>query len=195
MPRSSPKTNGPVADQHVKTMKNEFRHLGCSDVNQEWVDAVNASRSTLETVDKPVTIESQREYICAIERDPGKKIYGLFMDGTLVGTCGVQLPGTLPDVGYLVFPPYRGQGYATEMIRRAAEIYRCCMSTADVGNVPALRAALSAGAWACRSGRHWIWIIFDEKIRIGKKHINEIHLKGLTELEESMARIKKSLQI
>ena len=76
--------------------------------------------------DEPLTVAERRERIAGWQPlwDAGDRIYGMFVDGEVVGGCGLHArlgPGGL-EIGYWVRVGRTGRGYATEASRLLTDI-------------------------------------------------------------------------
>ena len=75
----------------IKDASCEFRTINEIDVSQEYIDGLNEQNEYIENIPGEVSFYSQKKYIKDIINSKNDSICGLFFDGELVGTAGIQL--------------------------------------------------------------------------------------------------------
>jgi RimJ/RimL family protein N-acetyltransferase len=66
----------------------------------------------------PYGIADAEQFVATINRRDGEACFGIFRDGTLIGTCGIEpRADDAAELGYWLGVPYRGRGFATEAAR------------------------------------------------------------------------------
>lgn len=65
----------------------------------------------------PYRVADAREWIGAANIQAGERSFVIERDGTVIGSCGLELRRDLPEIGYWLGVPYWGKGYATEAVR------------------------------------------------------------------------------
>lgn len=117
-----------------------LRSLDGSDVTSAYVDGLNGEDRFLETTPNEVTLESQTDYVTGINQDPGKSICGLWCDGELAGTAGVQNlsaeGGSDVTIGIFIFNQrFLGKGWGKVLV------WAICRLLLDEGGIPRVLAA------------------------------------------------------
>ncbi len=107
----------------------EFRTLNVEDVGQSYVRCLRDQRHFIDNNRDGVTVEKQWEYIKNILLSEKGTISGLFINGILIGTTGVQNieKGCLSTVGVFVLEKeMRGKGYGKALIWAACKLTNAC---------------------------------------------------------------------
>ena len=129
--------------------ENSFRALSTSDVNQEYVDTLKNDIGFIENAN--VTLSSQRSYVDEIRSSPSQILCGLFRNGVLAGTSGIQINNNVATIGILVFDNYRGLGLGTTLVWSASVFAAELLSVttlaagAKANNVPSLKSFTRCG--------------------------------------------------
>lgn len=116
-----------MTSRHIETQRLILRPLGVG-------DAVHFARllgpdpeavRQMAQMPDPCTEEAAREWIEA-RLGPGGYVFAILRraDGEFLGIAGFGGPADMPEVGYWMGAPYRGQGFATEAIRALVEYAR-----------------------------------------------------------------------
>ena len=115
------------------------KSISSSDVTSEYVSSLRSNSQILKYADKSCDMQSQATYIDEIRANPRSCIVGLFIDGKLIGTCGIQeiISEDLSSVGVFLFESVpRGQGWGytllwacCELVRQESKTWRFIAST------------------------------------------------------------------
>lgn len=141
-----------------------FRTLSPDDVTDLYVSSLKVEREFISNVPRELDDQKQREYIRNIVRSADDTICGLFVDGILVGTAGIQnlfgeksievVDGVSFNctVGIFVFSKSsRGKGYGKTLVWAACtlanqsvriEKFEACMQKV---NLPSLKSFIACG--------------------------------------------------
>lgn len=125
----------------------EFRTIHESDVNQSYIKGLREQKQYIEHIPDNATISSQKNYIYEVLKSKGDTICGLFLNGELVATAGVQLSfsesflqgimplnGKLATIGIFVFNKnYRGMGLGKALVWASAYLFHECTQTKGYG--------------------------------------------------------------
>ena len=101
----------------------EFRTLMPSEVSSEYVAGLKLENRYLSHKPDQYTIESQATYVSNILDSIHDTLCGLFVDGKLMGTAGIQGVGEkeITPIGIFLFDPsIRGQGFGKVLVWSAA---------------------------------------------------------------------------
>jgi RimJ/RimL family protein N-acetyltransferase len=131
-----------------------FRTLSAEDVTDSYVSALQHQREYLTSNPESITLQWQQDYVRSILASVADTIAGLFVEGILVGTTGMQgiREGGVSTIGVFVLSPERrGRGYgktlvwaASAMIGRSVRFERVEAGT-DKSNEASLRSFLACG--------------------------------------------------
>lgn len=143
----------------------KFRTIRKADVNQEYIDGLRTQYGYIENVPSKVTLKSQKQYVNGILTSASDTICGLFMNGSLVGTAGIQLSLSnsflqnvdvpvkeLATVGIFIFNKNnRGKGFGKTMVWAATYLFHKCTGNEWFGagmekeNIPSYKSFHSCG--------------------------------------------------
>ena len=147
----------------IKNIHCEFKTLNDSNVSKEYVDGLNHQTKYIMNIPKNVSISSQRKYINNILLSERDTICGLFIDGKLVGTSGIQssisflkyieVPTEdVSTIGIFIFNNrFRGMGLGKIMVWATAYLFHYCTKKEWFGagmekeNIRSLKSFLSCG--------------------------------------------------
>ncbi len=104
-----------------------FRTLHSSDVTPEYVDALRSQHEYIDHTSPTIDIGWQRNYVAGISASAHDAICGLFMDGQLVGTAGLQNlnEGGSTTMGiFVIGARNRGQGHGKALVWAATILSR-----------------------------------------------------------------------
>ena len=174
-----------------KNFSSEFRTLLEKDVNQEYINGLKHQKEYIENIPSVVSFVSQKIYINKIINSKYDTISGLFMDGELVGTAGVQLSidkntnikfGT---IGIFIFNlNYRGIGLGKALVLASTFLHNKITNTKlfvagmEKSNTPSLKSFLSCGFQKTSEGEinYEVRLNFDQLIK--PETISKINLKN-----------------
>lgn len=129
-----------------------LRCLMPSDVNESYIESLNNEQKYLESKDRLVTTESQKQYISTINCSECCLIFGLFRRDELIATTGCQtVSGVEFTVGVFVFDKWRGQGFGKVLIWMACTLLNQVLNVVEfragmkIDNQPSLICFLSCG--------------------------------------------------
>jgi len=143
----------------------EFRSLNEQDVTVSYIDGLREQTKYLKNVPSLINMESQKEHIRNILLNKTDVICGLFMNGELVGTAGIQYSLSeifvqsfqkqidgLATIGIFVFSKkHRGVGLGKSLVWASVMLLHSCCETRWFGaemekeNTPSLNSFLSCG--------------------------------------------------
>jgi len=149
----------------IKDASCEFRTINEIDVSQEYIDGLNEQNEYIENIPGEVSFYSQKKYIKDIINSKNDSICGLFFDGELVGTAGIQLSlsesrildtvaqkAKLVTIGIFVFnKSYRGMGLGKTLVWAVTYLFHNFTKSEWFGagmekeNIPSLKSFLSCG--------------------------------------------------
>lgn len=145
-----------------------FKTLSPEDVTESYIHSLRQERGRIENNPDSITIEWQKQYIEEILSSPLDTICGLFTDGNLIGTSGIQnmgndrmsnrsiqlAVGSTYDstLGILVLDQKsRGQGYGKTLVWASCYLASQChtvkafKASVKRDNVPSLQSFLICG--------------------------------------------------
>ena len=97
----------------------EFAPIGEDDVTQNYVKGLQNQKTYIENTQADINLEKQKEYVKKIRLSKDDGMFGLFVDGDMVGSSGVQNikgPG-YTTIGIFVFDKNdRGKGYGKILV-------------------------------------------------------------------------------
>lgn len=132
----------------------EFRTLTVSDVTESYVQGLRNQREFLVNNPRGITVKKQQDYVRNVLLSDADTICGLFADGVLIGTTGVQniRKHGLSTIGVFVLEKrLRSRGYGKTLIWAACYLVNTCCGVENfVGgmkkiNIPAFKAFDSCG--------------------------------------------------
>ena len=141
----------------------EFRSLNEMNVNKDYLDGLHEQKEYIENIPYELNIAKQKEYVKEIINSDHDTICGLFLDGKLVGTSGIQLSTLLLEyidepvkdvatVGIFVFNKnLRGIGLGKTLVWASVYLFYECTQIKLFGagmqksNNPSLKSFLSCG--------------------------------------------------
>jgi hypothetical protein len=143
----------------------EFRAIQETDVNQHYVDGLNQQMEYIENISSNVSVQIQKKYIKDILSSKNNTICGLFINGEMVGTAGVQQSLSesflrnidvnvekLATVGIFIFnKKFRGMGLGKTMVWIATSLFYKCTKVEwfgagmEIENIPSHKSFLSCG--------------------------------------------------
>ena len=147
----------------LRAEKCEFRVMLPHEVTEKYIVGLREQGQYLENANKKISVPEQSAYVARILESPDDLLMGLFVEGELVGTSGIQTFGepcqegissdaSYAAMGVFVFNPSdRGKGYGKTMIW--AGVY-LLSSTLGIGtfragmerqNIPSFGTFLSCG--------------------------------------------------
>jgi RimJ/RimL family protein N-acetyltransferase len=65
----------------------------------------------------PYELADAEAWIAGVNRTADEAIFLIDIGGQIIGACGLELRGGLPEIGYWIGVPFWGSGYATEAAR------------------------------------------------------------------------------
>lgn len=134
--------------------KLDLRGITPDDVTIDYVDGLRKQKQYIENIPVNVDVESQKKYIRNINDSSGEGIFGLFVDGEMIGTAGVQeLSEDGPvSIGIFIFKEEtRGRGFGRILVWAACtavhritgtRLFRAGMKRS---NIPSFKSFLSSG--------------------------------------------------
>jgi RimJ/RimL family protein N-acetyltransferase len=133
-----------------------FRSITPDDVDEKYAEALRRQQKYIAARNDNITVEFQKNYVREIMTSQQNAICGLFVNGQLKGTSGIQSlkrNGSQPaTMGFFVLDPNeRGRGYGKAMIWAATTLatVECHINRMEAGllldNTPSLKAFLSFG--------------------------------------------------
>ena len=148
---------------NINDLNCELRTLEDIDVNQDYINGLNDQKKYIENIPSSVNISNQKKYINDILNNENDTICGLFLNGDLVGTVGVQRSFSEPflrnldvqvmelaTVGIFIFnKKFRGMGIGKAMVWAATYLFYKCTTVEwfgagmERGNVPSYKSFLS----------------------------------------------------
>ena len=147
----------------LRAGKCQFRVVLPHEVTESYIIGLRAQKRYLINTNKKISLTAQSDYVARILESPDGLLMGLFVEGELVGTSGIQTFGepcqegissdaSYAAMGVFVFNPSdRGKGYGKTMIW--AGVY-LLSSTLGIGtfragmerqNIPSFGTFLSCG--------------------------------------------------
>jgi len=149
----------------INNMDCEFRTMDEADVSKEYVDGLKEQTEYIENIPVDVSFSNQEKYVKDTINSEDDTICGLFLDGVLVGTAGIQLsysnsflknidfqPDYIATVGIFLFNKnYREMGLWKVLVWAATYLFHKCTKTEWFGagmekkNKPSLKSFLSSG--------------------------------------------------
>ena len=128
----------------------ELRGITPDDVTSDYVNGLIDQQEYL--LNRQTTIESQREYVKNINESDNDAIFGLFINGELIGTSGVQGLNGIVSIGIFIFKPeMRGKGYGKILVWASCLLinktfgYRYFFAGVKKDNVASWKAFMACG--------------------------------------------------
>jgi RimJ/RimL family protein N-acetyltransferase len=142
-----------------------FRTINETDVTQEYIDGLKEQNKYIENIPPNVSISRQQDYIKETINSKNNTICGLFLDGELVGTAGIQLSNSeiyvqdsenvinnVATIGIFVFSKScRGKGLgktlvwaSTYLLHNAIQL-EWFFAGMEIDNIPSNKSFLSCG--------------------------------------------------
>jgi hypothetical protein len=143
----------------------EFRTIHEMDVNQHYVDGLKQQKEYIENISSNVSVQTQKKYIKDILSSKNNTISGLFINGKMVGTAGVQQSLSksflrnidanvekLTTIGIFIFyKKFRGIGIGKIIVWAATYLFYKCTKVEwfgagmEIENTPSYKSFLSCG--------------------------------------------------
>ncbi len=132
----------------------ELGSIGEYDVTDHYVKALQDEKSYIHNIHTDINIEKQRAYIKKIQSSKDDGILGLFLNGSLIGTSGVQdiMGKGYTTMGIFVFnKDNRGKGYGKILVWASSwllsQTVGCTRFSAGMEktNVPSFKAFKACG--------------------------------------------------
>ena len=151
-----------------RQVRYSIRDVVVSDINATYLAALRQGSPFISGIPKQVTRESQAEYVSSISESAQNWFFGLFADGDLIATSGIQVRGVdsfltasaaatyaeprVATVGIFIFDQrYRGKGLGSVLVWSAVALHNHAKVTSLYGagmhvrNTPSLRSFLVVG--------------------------------------------------
>lgn len=149
------KLNGSF-DFFYKNVPASLKTLETDEVTPAYIDGLNGEDRFLETTPNRVTMKGQQAYVDEILQDPDKAICGLWCDGELAGTAGVQnLSAAHTEgvtIGIFIFNErFLGKGWGKVLVWAISqrllqeEHIHTIRAAAKVENIPSKESFLRVG--------------------------------------------------
>lgn len=131
-----------------------FKIINNNDVNKNYINGLRSQKSYLISNPDEITIEYQKQYINRIIDSEKDCIFGLWVNGTLIGTSGVQniTKDGIASIGIFIFDKnFRSLGFGKTMVwascsllysHNKIELFSASMFKK---NLPSLNSFLSVG--------------------------------------------------
>jgi len=132
----------------------ELGSLGEYDVTDRYVKALRDQKSYIQNTHADINLEKQRTYVKKIRSSKNDGILGLFLNGSLIGTSGVQniMGKGFATIGIFVFDKEaRGKGYGKTLVWASSwllsQVFDCSQLSAGMEktNIPSFKAFKSCG--------------------------------------------------
>ena len=141
----------------------EFRSLTKDDISVAYINGLNSDNGNIQLKPKKVTKLSQQKYVKNIITCGEKAICGLFINGTLVGTAGIQFgipffkyvqtqSDLITSFGIFIFlENFRNIGLGKTMVWASTYLIHQSIKELEFGagmmknNLPSLKSFLSCG--------------------------------------------------
>ncbi len=154
----------------------EVRCIYANDVNEDYVEGLRRQTSYIENIPDRITLTKQKDYICNIDKSEHDCILGLFLEGELIGTSGVQNAdgNNKPSIGIFIFnSEVRGLGLGKTLIWASCYILRKFFYIEDMyagmkkSNIPSYKSFLSCGFMKTHEDEDTYYVkgIFSELIK------------------------------
>jgi hypothetical protein len=143
----------------------EVRTIYGADVNQSYIDGLKNQREYIKNIPENVNLISQKQYVSTILSSKDDLLLGLYLDGELIATSGVQqslsevfLEDTdvpfsrVATMGVFIFDQkYRGLGLGKVLVWATTYLFHDCTNTRiygagmEIDNLPSLKSFVSCG--------------------------------------------------
>jgi len=132
----------------------EVRCIYANDVNEDYIEGLRRQTSYIKNIPNRITLKKQKDYVRNIDKSDHDCILGLFLDGQLIGTSGVQNADgdNEPSIGVFIFnTEVRGLGLGKALIWASCYILREIFHTEEMyagmkkSNIPSYKSFLSCG--------------------------------------------------
>jgi len=153
---------------YYENLECEFRTMKINDVKKSYIDGLKDEKKYLLNIPKELTIKSQKKYINDIINSENNTICGLFINGELIGTAGIQskfsqleIPN-LSSIGIFIFNKnFRGIGLGKTLVWASVYLTNKTLKTKyfiagmNKDNLPSLNSFLSCGFKILSSNRNY----------------------------------------
>jgi len=147
----------------LRAGKCQFRVVLPHEVTESYIIGLRAQKRYLINTNKKISLTAQSDYVARILESPDGLLMGLFVEGELVGTSGIQTfgepcqEGISSDASYATMGVFvfnlsdRGKGYGKAMIWAGVYLLNSTLkmnsfrAEMEKQNIPSFRTFLSCG--------------------------------------------------
>ena len=147
----------------LRAGKCQFRVVLPHEVTESYIIGLRAQKRYLINTNKKISLTAQSDYVARILESPDGLLMGLFVEGELVGTSGIQMfgkpcqEGISSDASYATMGVFvfnlsdRGKGYGKAMIWAGVYLLNSTLkmnsfrAEMEKQNIPSFRTFLSCG--------------------------------------------------
>ena len=148
---------------YLRAEKCQFRMIFPHEVTESYIIGLREQKRYLINTNKKVTLPEQSAYVARILESSNDLLMGLFVEGELVGTSGIQMFGepcqegissdaSYATMGVFVFDPSdRGRGYGKTMLWAGVYLLNSTLKMSifragmEKQNIPSFRTFFSCG--------------------------------------------------
>jgi len=143
----------------------EVRTIHENDVNNAYVNGLRNQKKYLKNIPKKINKSSQKEYVARMVLSKQDTLLGLFIDGGLVASAGIQLSlsdlflaktvadlNEIATVGVFIYDnTFRGEGLGKSLVWASTYLFNECTQIKWFGagmekeNIPSLQSFISCG--------------------------------------------------
>ncbi len=181
----------------------ELRNLHPVDVSSEYIDGLKRQNKYLMNVPQDVSLESQKNYIKKILFSKENSICGIFINGGLVGTSGVQFSGNvskyidastekIATMGIFLFDQQiRGTGFGKTLVWASTYLLHYCTGMEWFGagmekeNIPSLKSFLSCGFKRANADNEGVKVFLNYTDLIKPEIISSISIREIDQKEQN----------
>jgi len=177
----------------------EFRTIQETDVNQHYADGLKQQMKYIENIPSNVSVQTQKKYIKDILSSKNNTISGLFINGKMVGTAGVQQSLSksflrnidinverLATVGiFIINKEFRGMGIGKIMVWAVTYLFYICTKVEwfgagmEIENTPSYKSFLSCGYKNVAKNSKYFKVLINIKELKKPKTISDVSIQKI----------------